>query len=479
MLIKLPPARSPGWVLAESAAAAAFSLVSMLAIGRAIGPHAAGTGMVAISAFLVAEVLVGSFFPDALVRLRGLERRHVDSAATASALFGAVVGVVLALLGPLLARTSGEPQVAGLALALAPLLPVAALSGTASGLYLREQRFRRLAARLLLGQPPALAAGLVLAWAGAGAWAMIAVQVVATTATAVLMLGGGLGLRPRLDLGALRELMPIALPQVAGVAVLVGKYRLFLVGLGMVVTPGVLGASHFAFRIVDAALGTVGQTVSRVAMPRLCALQQDRTSLAEAYGDLTQLQALLGLPLCTCIALTAPDFVLLLLGPAWAGTGDAAQIVAGAAALTFLYGETNSLFVALGKAGRNLQVAVATLALPLLLLMLVRPHTPEGAALVWAAQSVLLPPVLAAVVLRELGRSPLWLARKVMPGVLTATAMGVVILAVDEGFGLRGWTRFLASVAIGGLAAGGVAWAVLGGRAPRALATSPLARPAG
>jgi hypothetical protein len=326
-------------VLAESVAAAAFSLVSMLAIGRVIGPDAMGTGTIAIAAFLLLDVFAAALFPDALVQRRAVAARHADSAATASVAVGAAAGLALAAAGPFLAGGStSSPEVPWLALALAPLLPLSAFSGTASGLLLREQRFRLLALRLLIGQPLALAAGLLVALAGHGPWAMVANQAVNTLVTFLVMLRGGrLGLRPRLDLGALRDLWPVAGPQVAGVAVMAGKYRLFLLALGLAVSPAVLAVSHFAFRLLDAALAVVWQAVGRLSMPRLCALQHDRDAMAEAYGELAQLQALLGLPIAAGIALAAPDLVRALLGPAWAGAGEAARVAA-AAMLGFLHG---------------------------------------------------------------------------------------------------------------------------------------------
>lgn len=475
MQIRIPSAHAPVWVLAESVAAAGFSLLSMLVIGKAIGPHAAGTGTIAITAFLVAEMMVGALFPDALVRLARLRRRHADSAVTVAVLLGLLCGIALALLGPLPARQTGEPVIAWLMLALALLLPLAAFSGTASGLYLRHQRFRLLSARLLLGQPLALGVGLALAWSGHGPWAMIGAQVVATLVTFGLMLRGSVGLRPRLDLAALRDLWPVALPQIGGAIVQVGKYRIFLLALGLMVAPGVLAVSHFAFRLVDAAVAIVWQTVTRIAMPRLCALQRDRQAMADTYGDLAQLQALLGLPIGLGVALTAPEMVRLLLGPEWAGMGEAARIVALGAALTFLYGDTHSLFVAVGKARRNFEVALVTLALPLAVLVVIRPQTPEGAALAWVVPSLTLPPVLATIVLRELGRPPLWLLRKVTPGLLASAVMAAVVLAVQHGPEPEGWQRLVLSVVAGGAAYLLAAGLLLRGQVPRALATDQSA----
>lgn len=448
-------------------------MVSMLVIGRVIGPDHTGVAMVAIAAFLTIDVFTASMFPDALVQRKQLDQRHADSAATGAVLLGIVTGLGLATIGPLIAMQSSVPEAGWLMLAVAPLVPLSAFSGTASGLYLREQRFRLLALRLLIGQPIALTVGLLLAHGGFGPWAVIGSQVTATCITFGLMLRGGLGLRPRLDFAALRDLWPIAGPQVASVVVVAGKYRIFLLALSMVVAPSVLALSHFAFRMLDAALGIVGQTVSRIALPRLCALQHDRAAMADTYGDIAQLQALLGLPICIGIALTAPDLVNLVLGPSWAGTAEAARVVAAAAAFTFLYGGHGSLFVALGKASRNFYVGVVSLALPLIALAVFQPQTPQAVALSWALPSLVLPPAMTWLVLHELRRSPWWLARKIAPGVLAAGAMAVAVLAVQSGrIGLPSLPRLVISVIVGGMVFGSFAWLGLRGRMPRALGTA-------
>lgn len=473
MKFRLPAAHAPAWVLAESVAAAAFSLLSMLVIGRVIGPEAAGVGTVALAAFLILDVLTAAMWPDSLVQLPGLARRHADSALTASVLIGLVGGLGLAACGPLLASGTGLPEVAWLVLALAPLLPLSAFSGTASGLYLREQRFRLLAMRLFIGQPVALAVGLSLAFTGHGPWSMVLAQAATTLTTFALMLRGGVAFRPGIDWAALRELWPVAGPQVAGVAVLVGKYRFFLLALGLLVSPNVLAVCHFGFRMLDAALGIVWQTVSRISMPRLCALGRDRTAMAESYGDFAQLQALLGLPICVGIALTAPDLVQVLLGPAWAGTAEATQVVAWAVVPALLYGDTLSLFVATGKARRNLHVSVAALALPLVALAVFRPQTPGGIALTWAAQSLVMPPVLTWIVLREVGRSPMWLLRRIAPGATATAAMAIAVLAVQHAMVLPPLSRLIVSMVTGAMVFAGAAWIALRGRLPRALAMAP------
>lgn len=473
MALRFPGPHSPAWVLAETAASAAFSLVSLLVIGRVIGPHEAGVGAVAIAAFLLLDVFGASLFPDALVQRAGLSERHLRSALTASTLVGLAAALVLAGAAPLLAAgTGGGGALVSLLLALAPLLPASAFSGAASGFAMREQRYRLLALRVLVAQPIALAAGLAAAAGGLGAWAIVVNQAVATALVFLLFLAAGrLPLRPALDRAALAELWPVAGPQISAVVLIVGKYRIFVLALGLLLGEAALAHAHVAFRMVDAALFVVWGAMARIAMPRLCALQNDREALARCYGDTAQLPALVGLPIALGVALVADDLVAALLGPAWAGTAEAARVVALAACVTFLHGDQFSLFVALGRARLNTLAAAANLAVPLLALLALRPQTAAGAALAWSAQSLLVTPVFAVVVLRLLGKSPLWLLRRAAPGVLAGSAMAAAVLlaqgAMAEAAPLA---RLLAAVAVGAAVFAAVAWLALGRRLPPALA---------
>ncbi len=470
MALRIPASRSPVWVLIETATSAVFSLVSMLVIGRVIGPEATGTGMVAIAAFLLLDVAGATIFTDAVVQHRQLDRTHAASAVTGATLVGLTAGLILALGSPLLSHMADAPSALPLCLALAPLLPVSAFAGASSGLVLRQHRFALLASRVLLGQPLALGIGLVLAATGFGPWAMIANQVVATVASFLLVtILGRLGIRPTLSWAALRDLWPVAGPQVLALFVMIGRYRIFLLCVGFVASEVVLAICHFAFRMLDAALVMVWQSTSRIALPRLSALQRDRAALADAYGELAQLQALLGMPLALGIALTAPDLVQALLGPAWSEAAGAAQVVGFAATLSFLQGDYPSLFVAIGKARRNLQVAALSTAVPLVALLVFQPETPTGVAICWASQSIVMPPFLIWTVLRELRRSPLWLAKRVAPAVLAAMCMAAVVVTQEIVVKLPAAQELILAAVLGGVTYLGIAWIALGGRLPNAL----------
>ena len=476
--LRLPAPTSPAWVLAESATSAAFSLISMLVIGRVIGPEAAGTGMIAIAAFMLLDIAGATLFTDAVVQYPKLTGRHAASALAGATLVGGVTGLALAGMAPWLAGQVDAPEVLALCLALAPLLPISAFAGAASGLVLRQSRYRLLAMRVLIGQPAALLVGLSLAGTGFGPWAMIGNQVMATLAAFLLLACfGRVGWPTVLDRAALRALWPVAGPQVLAVFVLVGRYRVFLLALGFVAAESVVAICHFAFRMLDAALVMVWQTTSRLSLPRLCALHHDREALADSYGELAQLQALLGMPLAAGIALTAPDLVQALLGPAWHQSAQAAQIVGIGAVLTFIHGDSTSLFVARGKPRWNVAIAATSSLVPLLGLIIFQPTTPSGVALTWASQTLVLPPVVTWIVLRELGRSPLWLLRQVAPAVVATAALATVVIALELVVRLSAGAELVMAAVLGALAYVAVAWLMLGGRLPRALHGSAARHP--
>lgn len=479
MRIRLPGSDSSSWVLAEAMGSAVLSLGSMLLIGRIIGPEAAGIGIIAISSYLLLDLAATSLFVEALVQRTALTRRHSDSAITAAVLVGIVTGCMLALGGGLLNTTADPSEVSRLCLALAPLLPLSALSSAATGLLLRARRFRLIALRVLVAQPLGLVVGALAAMAGFGPWAMVALQATVTLTGVILVLAfGRLGIRPLLDLRAVRELLPVAGPQSAATFVEAGKYRFFVVALGTTAAGAAVAQAHFAFRFLDALLVPVWQVASRLALPRLCALQHDRAALAEAYGELAQLQALLGLPAAVGLALTVPDIVLLLLGPAWTGTADAARIAALGAGAFFALGCYGPLFIAVGRAGRNFAISLASFALQIFSLAVLRPGTPWEIGLAWALPALVLVPVLAVVILRELRRTAFWLAAWIAPAVLATAAMAAVILLIQHAADLPPHMSLALSVSAGVATFAGVAWVALGRRLPLALGWSGSLVPA-
>ena len=470
----LPSAMSPSWVLAETGVGAIFSLLSMLVISRSIGPEAAGVGALALAAFLLLDLFGGSMMTDALIQWRHLEPRHASSAITLTTLTGFAAGFVLVAAGFVLASTTGHPQIAWMTLALAPMLPLSAFSGAGSGLVLRARRYRLLALRVFIGQPVGLGMGLLVAQQHGGAWAMVALQSSNTLMVFVLLLiTRAVPMRPVLDRAALADLWPVAGPQLLSVVMLAGRYRVFIIALGMIATGSVVAVCNVGFRLLDAVLAVVSGSTLRITLPRLSALQDDPTAFAEAYGETAQFQALLGWPIAAGVALTASNLVVGLMGPQWAGAAQGTRIAACAAMLGYTYGDSGSLWIAVGKTRINLATATAALVVPIIGLLLLHPQTPAQAALCWGATALVLAPINMLLVMRRIRRSPLWLLRWLWPAAAATAAMAVAVLAVDQVLPAVPLLALICQAALGAAVFGLVAFLALGRRLPHALRIHP------
>lgn len=470
----LPSALSPSWVLAETGVGALFSLLSMLVISRTIGPAAAGVGALALAVFLLLDLFGGSMMTDALIQWRRLEPRHASSAVTLTVLTGIAAGFLLLLAGLVLSSTTAHPQIAWLTLVLAPLLPLSAFSGVGSGLVLRARRYRLLAMRVFIGQPVGLALGLLVAHRHGGAWAMVALQSGNTLSVFLLFLvTRAVPVRPSLDRAALGDLWPVAGPQLLSVVMLAGRYRVFIIALGMIATGSVVAVCNVGFRLLDAVLTVVSGSTLRITLPRLSALQDDPVAFAEAYGETAQFQALLGWPIAAGVALTANNLVVGLMGPQWATAAQGTRIAACAVMLTYTYGDAGSLWIAINKTRINLITSVAALLVPIIGLLLLHPQTPSQAALCWGATALVLAPINMMLVTRRIERSPLWLLRRLWPAAAGTGAMALAVLAAAPVLPNAPLLALICQAALGVAVFGLVAFLTLGRRLPHALRIHP------
>lgn len=468
----LPSATAPSWVLAETGVSAMFSLFSMLAVSRTIGPEAAGVGALAIAAFLLLDLFGGSMMTDALIQWRQLEPRHASSAVTLTVLTSIGTAVVLVFTGFVLSATTGHSQIASLTMALAPLLPLSAFSGVGAGLVLRQHRYRLLAMRVFIGQPVGLALGLVLAHVHGGPWAMVALQGGNTVVVFLLfLLTRTTPVRPLLDRAALRDLWPVAGPQLLSVVMLAGRYRVFIIALGMITTGSVVAVCNVGFRLLDAVLTVVSGSTLRITLPRLSALQDNPAAFAEAYGETAQFQALLGWPIAAGVALTATNLVTGLMGPQWANAAQGTRVVACTALLAYSYGDAGSLWISINKTRMNLLTATGALLVPIIGLLLLRPQNPAQAALCWGATALVLAPINMALVTRQIERSPFWLMRRLWPAAAGTAAMTLAVLAIGPFLPTSPLPALVCQAAVGAAVFALVAFLALGRRLPRALRT--------
>ena len=375
--------RRVGWIVAEAAVGTAGTLVTTFLVARLIGP--AGTGLAALAAAVVMLVqpIAAYAFTTAMVQRTRLDAEDVSSVLWAA--LGLSSALALAIGGAGLLLAGRLPEGLGpLLAALAAVLPLNAVEGTANGLLLRRQHFRGLALRSIAAHAAALAAGLSLALSGAGAWAVVGQQL-AYFGTAAVLAARFARLAPphALRASTLRELSGFAAATVAnGMAERAG-FRLFLLAVAGG-QPALAGLLQIAFRIVEVARELPTPFVHRYGLPALSRLRLDPPAFLRRLGAVCFLSGLTFAPVFGGLALCAPEVQSVLLGPAWAGVVVPVQLLSLALALAAFHLPLVTAFAAAGRPAVNLWLTLGAGALPLLLAPLARQGGAPAAAAAWA-----------------------------------------------------------------------------------------------
>jgi O-antigen/teichoic acid export membrane protein len=396
------------WSGLEAGCAGLLSFASAFLIARLVGPTELGVGALVVAPQVLLCVAVNALFADAIAQRPALDADDAASAFWASVAVGCAAALVLAAVSPLLARSIDDPRLPAMAVVLALPLPLVGAGGAAQGVLTSQRRYRDLAGRTIIGQGIGTALGVGLALAGAGAWAVVAQQATTSCIGAAALLVRA-DWRPRLSCraAAVRQLLAVGLPLVSATLVQHGRYRLFAMVIGDMSGPATLGQVHLAFRLVDTVRDLTATALWRLMLPVFAACQHRQSDLRATLDRCLGLTGLVMFPLWGAVALMAGPLVALLLGPVWAASAAATLPLIALACWLSLGFPAGVAAVARGATGYTLAANIAATVLTLGAAVLLRPTTPQGAALIWVAAELAVAPFAIVMCARALRMKPL------------------------------------------------------------------------
>jgi len=308
------------WTAWGKAAYAGLQLGVLAVMARLLAPADFGVVSAALVVIGFSTVFSQLGFGPALVQRPELEPRHLDTAFSASVLFGALLGAIIWLGAPSAAALLRIEGVSPVLRVLAWVFPLQGLGVAAESLLRRELRFQWLAN--LDVSAYAIGYGLVgiaLALAGWGVWALVAGQIAqGLVRTGVLLFHRPPRLRPTFDLRAFRELLYFG----GGFTVAKAANYLAVQGDNLVVGrflgPQALGFYGRAYSLMSAPAYGFGTVLDVVLFPAMAKVQHDPKRLAMAYRRGVSLIALLVLAPSAALLLLGPEFIAVVLGSRWA-----------------------------------------------------------------------------------------------------------------------------------------------------------------
>lgn len=272
---------------------------------------------------IVSEFGIGT----AIVTLRNLTPAQLRQINTVSALFG-ITGLGLsALVARSIARFFRMPDVAAVVVVLSTTFLIGSLRTVPWALLQRDMRFKRIAVFDGLQQIVLAGLSVTMAVLGFGYWTLVIATVVSATIPTVFALRfHWVGFdRPRM--GEIRRALGFSKDVILQrTAWYVYSSSDFLVA-GRMLGEKALGAYTVAWTIAHAPIDKIGNVILQVTPSVLSAVQDDTAATRRYVLGITEGLAITIFPLFIGLALVAPEFVPVVLGPQWSSMVLALQLL--------------------------------------------------------------------------------------------------------------------------------------------------------
>jgi O-antigen/teichoic acid export membrane protein len=307
------------WTFSGTGVQVVVQLLAIMALGRLLSPAefglmGAATVVIACSQ-IVSQVGVGP----AIIQRRELDLTHVRVAVTLSCGLGILLGAIVWFGSPVIAAFYRMPELEPVLRAVAFMFPLDGLNTVAKSLLTRQLRFRLYIALDVAAYALGYAlVGVVLAWYGYGVWALVGANLAQLAVRTMMMyIATRHSVRPSMNLRASRDLLSFGFGHsMAQIGTLLSQQGDNLV-VGRWLGPAALGVYGRAYQLMVMPASAFGRTVNRVLFPVMSQVQDERDRLANGYERALAVVAFVALPLSAFLWVVAPEFIAVVLGPAW------------------------------------------------------------------------------------------------------------------------------------------------------------------
>jgi PST family polysaccharide transporter len=347
-----------------------------------------------------------------------VQRSHVTEGELSSLfwfnlLFGALMGLGVLALAPVLSRFYDEPRLFWVTTALAPALLFNAAGVQHAAILQRRMRFTTLSAIDLGSFTVATCAGIVMAAAGFSYWSLVAttvLQPILSAACLWIVVGWtpgrpsmGVTTRSMLGFGGTISLLRIVTYLTSNLdKVLVGRFW----------GANTLGIYGRAYQLINVPTLLLNSAVADVGFALLARVQGDRALVRSYFLRSYSLVLAMTVPITLCAWEFAPDLVSVLLGPQWQQAAPILRLLAPTILAFALIDPVTWLMYSQGMLKRSFRVIVVFAPLVIAGYLIGLPFGAQGVALGYSIAIVasIVPRVAwgvhgTGISLRDLGRA--------------------------------------------------------------------------
>ena len=359
--------------------------ISTVVLARLLTP--ADFGLVAM---VTAVSELAAPFGDLGLSQATIQRREI-SHAQVSTLFwinvaiGLALTLVMAALGPVLARFYGDPRLKAITALMSLTFLIAGVKAQPEALLKRQMRFFSLAIRNVASLGLAVSIAIVIAWRGAGYWAIVTIPLtVQFTQMAIswFMAKWKPGLpRRNSQIGSM-----VAFGcNLAASQLIFGIHRnADNILIGWYCGAGPLGLYSRAYSLLMLPVRQLNAPIASVAIPAFSRIQGHPERFAQYYLRAISLTVWMGAPLFGILFVGAEPIIKLALGRQWHEAVPVFQILAISALGQLLLQSTSWLFVSRGESDRLLKLLLTILPLIIASFVIGLPFGIKGVALCYS-----------------------------------------------------------------------------------------------
>ncbi|MCF3936472.1 lipopolysaccharide biosynthesis protein [Acuticoccus sp. M5D2P5] len=375
------------------------STLSVVVLARLLAPD--DFGLAASIAPVIA--FVGLFqnlgLQQAIVQRPEIEDRHLNQTFWISALVGILAAVIIVAAAPLVASFYGDERIRGLMILAALPVILGSLASVPLSLLNRNLRYGPLAVYEIVLSVAGFTAAVIAALSGLGYWSLLIAPVAAGVCGTAMAWTAAPWRPKRPTLRADADLLSFGVNLTGfnlvnffarnGDNVLIGRFA------GM----SALGYYDRAYKLLLFPIQNVTQPLSRLMIPLLSRIQEDKARFRDVYMRIAWSLGLVMMPPIAALTMTSEDVVRLLFGERWLGV---APIFAwlGVAGFAQVVTNTNGwIFICQGKTRTLFHLGLYTSVVTVASFAVGLPWGAVGVAAAYSASAFLLRlPVLALVI---------------------------------------------------------------------------------
>jgi len=409
-----------------------------------------GVGLVTLSAM---DSLSHPGLQEAVIQRKNDVREYLDILWTVGVIRGIAVGVIMAVLSPLIAGFFNSPDATYILLAMAGVIMVNGFVNTGMVLFHRELAFNKVAINEFIPIVVATVVSITLAIVLRNAWALV-LGYLARMVTLVLLSYVIHPYRPRFSRSndKAKSLFEFGRWVYLHRVVNFISLQADSIMLGGALGTTSLGLYQMSQRTSIQPLKEIPRAITIVAFPVYSRLQSDLDKMRQAFLGVVEGVSSLTLPIAVAIFILAGEFVELVLGDKWLPIVPVMRILAVSGFIHSFVNTGGALFNGSGKPWFNFHMALIKAAL---MLVLIYPMT-QAYGLSGAAYTVLVATSFSFLVFlyhstRLLRLTPGEVIRAISPAVLSTMALAGVIYGIRQLNGIENLPAFAVTIAASAL----------------------------